>query len=277
VGTPGLAETDALSLFLRDLARHNLLNPAEEIQLAKRIEGGDEEALALLIECNLRLVVSIAKEFRGQGIPFLDLIQEGCIGLMRAAQKFDWRKGYKFSTYATWWIRKGCQYTIEMQSRTIHVPQHIVFRERRLRHAAMRLHNALGRDPTVEELAAEADLSVVHVLEAREAARVAASLDQPVGEDHDGTLADLLAEESQPVEEVVELSLMRRRIQRALADLPELERHVLETRYGLSGGDELTLSQTAQRMGLSREGVRQIEMRAIQRISRSAYPDHPSG
>ncbi|HUH20586.1 MAG TPA: sigma-70 family RNA polymerase sigma factor, partial [Gaiellaceae bacterium] len=230
---PLVGAADSLQLFLADIGRHKLLTAAEEVMLAKAIERGDLTAKRRMIESNLRLVVSIAKGYRGLGVPFLDLIQEGTLGLNRAVEKFDWRRGYKFSTYATWWIRQSVQRAVANHARTIRVPVHVVERQQKLGRAARRLEVELGREATKEELAEATGLPIQHVDEALGAAQASVSLNQTVGADDEGELGDLFAdrEAADPFEEAEE-ALRRQGVRRALDALPERERRILELRFG---------------------------------------------
>jgi len=257
---------DSLQLFLADVGRHRLLTASEEVILAKRIEKGDPLAKRRMIECNLRLVVSIAKGYRGLGVPFLDLIQEGTLGLNRAVEKFDWRRGYKFSTYATWWIRQSVQRAVANHARTIRVPVHVVERQQKLFRAARRLELELGRDATKEELAEATGIPLQHVEEAMGAAQASVSLNQSVGSDDEGELGDLFAdrEAADPFEEAEE-SLRKQGVRRALDALPERERRILELRFGFEG-DPWTLEAIGHELGLTRERVRQLEGQALQRL-----------
>src|SRR5438093_5965718 len=216
--------TDALQLFLREAGRHPLLTAAQEVELAKRIERGEESAKQHMIQANLRLVVSIAKNYRNQGLPFLDLIQEGTLGLIRAVEKFDWRRGYKFSTYATWWIRQAVARALADKARTIRMPVHIVERLQKMQRAERTLWTQLGREPALEEIADEASLTVQQVLEVRAAARASTSLDAPVGEGEDAVFGDFVAGDEPLPEEAVELNLRSEALRQALAALPERER-----------------------------------------------------
>ena len=259
--------TDALQLFLREAGRHPLLTAAQEVELAKRIERGDGEAKQRMIQSNLRLVVSIAKNYRNQGLPFLDLIQEGTLGLIRAVEKFDWRRGYKFSTYATWWIRQAVARALADKARTIRMPVHIVERLQKMNRAERNLWTQLGREPTLEEIAEEASLPLHQAKEVRAAARAAASLDQPVGEQDDAVLGDFVAGEGPLPDEQVEQSLRSQALANALAALSERERQVLVLRYGLADFEPKTLEEIGRRLGLTRERVRQIEVETLRRLA----------
>ena len=258
---------DSLQLFLADVGKHKLLTAAEEVTLAKRIERGDPVAKRRMIESNLRLVVSIAKGYRGLGVPFLDLIQEGTLGLNRAVEKFDWRRGYKFSTYATWWIRQSVQRAVANHARTIRVPVHVVERQQKLGRAARRLEVELGREATKEELAEATGLPLQHIDEALGAAHASISLNQTVGADDEGELGDLFAdrEAADPFDEAEE-SLRRQGIRRALDALPERERRILELRFGFEG-EPWTLEAIGNELELTRERVRQLESQALARLS----------
>ena len=259
--------TDALQLFLREASRHRLLTAAQEVTLAKRIERGDETAKAEMIQSNLRLVVSIAKNYRNQGLPFLDLIQEGTLGLIRAVEKFDWRRGYKFSTYATWWIRQAVARALADKARTIRMPVHIVERLQKMNRAERTLWTQLGREPTLEEIAEEASLPIQQAHEVRAAARASASLDQPVGEAEDAVFGDFVAGDDPLPEEEVEVSLRSQALTAALLSLQERERQVLVLRYGLDDSEPKTLEEIGRRLGLTRERVRQIELESLRRLS----------
>jgi RNA polymerase primary sigma factor len=258
---------DSLQLFLADVGRHKLLTAHEEVVLAKAIERGDERSKRRMIESNLRLVVSIAKGYRGLGVPFLDLIQEGTLGLNRAVEKFDWRRGYKFSTYATWWIRQSVQRAVANHARTIRVPVHVVERQQKLSRAARRLEVELGREATREELAEATGLPIQHVEEALGAAQASVSLNQTVGADDEGELGDLFAdrEAPDPFDEAEE-SLRRQGVRRALDALPERERRILELRFGFEG-EPWTLEAIGHELDLTRERVRQLEGQALARLS----------
>ena len=258
---------DSLQLFLADVGRHKLLTAADEVTLAKRIERGDPVAKRRMIESNLRLVVSIAKGYRGLGVPFLDLIQEGTLGLNRAVEKFDWRRGFKFSTYATWWIRQSVQRAVANHARTIRVPVHVVERQQKLSRAARRLEVELGREATKMELAEATGLPIQHVEEALGAAHASVSLNQTVGADDEGELGDLFAdrEAADPFEEAEE-SLRRQGVRRALDALPERERRILELRFGFEG-EPWTLEAIGHELDLTRERVRQLEGQALSRLA----------
>ena len=259
--------TDALQLFLREAGRHPLLTAAQEVELAKRIERGDMQAKERMIQSNLRLVVSIAKNYRNQGLPFLDLIQEGTLGLIRAVEKFDWRRGYKFSTYATWWIRQAVARALADKARTIRMPVHIVERLQKMNRAERTLWTQLGREPTLEEIADEASLPIHQAREVKAAARASTSLDQPVGEQDDAVFGDFVAGDGPLPEEEVEVSLRSEALAEALAALSERERQVLILRYGLGGSEPKTLEEIGRRLGLTRERARQIEVETLRRLA----------
>ena len=259
--------TDALQLFLREAGRHQLLTAAQEVELAKRIERGDGAAKQRMIQSNLRLVVSIAKNYRNQGLPFLDLIQEGTLGLIRAVEKFDWRRGFKFSTYATWWIRQAVARALADKARTIRMPVHIVERLQKINRAERSLWTQLGREPTLDEIADEASLTPQQVVEVRAAARASASLDAPIGDADDAVLGDFVAGDEPLPEETVETQLRRQALLRALGGLPEREREVVTLRYGIDGNEPRTLEEIGRRLGLTRERVRQIELDSLRRLA----------
>jgi RNA polymerase primary sigma factor len=259
--------TDALQLFLREAGRHPLLTAAQEVELAKKIESGDMPAKQRMIQSNLRLVVSIAKNYRNQGLPFLDLIQEGTLGLIRAVEKFDWRRGYKFSTYATWWIRQAVARALADKARTIRMPVHIVERMQKMNRAERSLWAVLGREPTLEEIADEANLPLQQAKEVKAAARASSSLDAPVGEADDATLGDFVPGDGPLPDEQVEDSLRSQTLATALRSLPERHRDVVVLRYGLDDAEPKTLEEIGRRLGLTRERVRQIEVEALKRLA----------
>ena len=269
------ASADSLQRFLAEIGRHSLLTAAEEVALAKRVERGDAAAKERMINSNLRLVVSIAKRYRGHGVPFLDLIQDGTIGLNRAVEKFDWRKGYKFSTYATWWIRQACQRAIANQSATIRVPVHVQERRQKLRRARQRLEAAEGRAPTTEELAEAAQLKLSHAEEALAAVEASVSLNQTIG-DGDGELGDLFADRdaADPLE-LADTSFEHARLREAMALLDERERRVLELRFGIGtpDGRQQSLEQIGKELGLTRERIRQLESSALNRLEKRLADD----
>jgi RNA polymerase primary sigma factor len=259
--------TDALQLFLRETGRHPLLTAAQEVELAKAIERGDADAKQRMIQSNLRLVVSIAKNYRNQGLPFLDLIQEGTLGLIRAVEKFDWRRGYKFSTYATWWIRQAVARALADKARTIRMPVHIVERMQKMNRAERHLWASLGREPTLEEIADEANLPIQQAKEVRAAARASTSLDAPVGEADDAVLGDFVPGDGPLPDELVEDSLRSQVLADALRALPDRHRAVVILRYGLDDAEPKTLEEIGRRLGLTRERVRQIEVEALKRLA----------
>jgi RNA polymerase primary sigma factor len=262
------ATTDSLQLFLNEAGRYPLLTAAQEVELAKRIERGDKAAKDLLVNSNLRLVVSIAKKYQGHGLTLLDLIQEGIIGLIRAAEKFDWRKGFKFSTYATWWIRQAVQRGVANKARVIRIPVHIVEREQKISRAERELVAKLERAPTDDEIAKKAKLPLKQVREVRAAARAVASLDKPVGEDDSASYGDLFASTEATPDEQVEVDLTEKALHEAVADLPEREQQILKLRYGLNGDtDPKSLEEIGRILGITRERVRQLEAEALRRLA----------
>src|SRR6059058_1693673 len=266
--TVAVMTTDSLQLFLNEAGRYPLLTAAEEVELAKLIERGDQPSKDRMINSNLRLVVSIAKKYQGHGLTLLDLIQEGIIGLIRAAEKFDWRRGYKFSTYATWWIRQAVQRGVANKSRTIRIPVHIVEREQKIARAERELVLQLERMPTDEEVAQKAKLNLKHVRETRQAARTVASLDKAVGDDSDTSFGDIVAQAASDVAEEVQVALDEDALRRAVEHLPEREQHVIRLRYGLDEEMEPnSLEEIGRRMGITRERVRQIETQALSRLA----------
>jgi len=260
--------TDSLERFLQEIGRYPLLTKVEEIQLSKRVEQGDMEAKRRMIESNLRLVVSIAKRYRGQGLGFLDLIQEGTVGLIRAVEKFDWRRDLKFSTYATWWIRQAVARGLADKSRTVRLPVHVVERVQKINRAERTLTLRLARDPTDEEIAKEARLPIAQVLAVRSAARSSMSLDEPIGDDGESSVSDLLADENAlDPSDVVAVEQRNQALADALDALPQRARMVLVRRYGLDGEDPYTLDEIARELGLTRERVRQIEVETLRQLS----------
>jgi RNA polymerase primary sigma factor len=259
--------SDTLQLFLRDVRRYPLLSAQEEIDLARRIERGDLKAKERMVNSNLRLVVSIAKKYQGHELALLDLIQEGILGLIRAAEKFDWRKGYKFSTYATFWIRQAIQRGLANQGRTIRIPVHIGQRERKIARAERELAAEHGRPPTDEEVAAAAEITLEDLLETREVMRTITSLERPVGEEGATELGDLLASEEIEPHEEVEIGMRDQTVRAALDQLPDQEREVIELRFGVLGGDPTPLREAGRLLGLSPERVRRIEHKALERLA----------
>jgi RNA polymerase primary sigma factor len=260
--------TDALQLFLNEMGRYELLTAEEEVELAKRIERGDKEAKDLMVNSNLRLVVSIAKKYQGHGLSLLDLIQEGIIGLIRAVEKFDWRLGYKFSTYATWWIRQAVQRGVANKAREIRIPVHIVDRERKIGRAERELTAKLGRAPTEEEVSKAAKLPLKQIREVRDAARAVTSLDRPVGDEGDTAFGDLVAGTEADPEETIHVSLDEDTVRRAIEALPERAQEVVKLRYGLNGdNDPKSLEEIGRRLGLTRERVRQLESEALHQLA----------
>jgi RNA polymerase primary sigma factor len=277
-GDLAVATTDALQLFLNEAGRYPLLTAAEEVELAKRIERGDKEAKDRMVNSNLRLVVSIAKKYQGHGLSLLDLIQEGIIGLIRAAEKFDHRKGFKFSTYATWWIRQAVQRGVANKSRTIRIPVHIVEREQKIARAERKLLTELERTPTDDEIANEAKLPVKQVREVRHAARAVTSLDKPVGTEGDASLGDIVAVSEGGPEQEVHVSLEHDALRRAVNELPRREQEVVKLRFGLNGDpDPKSLEQIGREMGLTRERVRQIEREALNLLAMNREIDAVAG
>jgi RNA polymerase primary sigma factor len=263
--------TDALQLFLKDIGKVELLTAAQEVALAKRIERGDHGAKQAMVEANLRLVVSIAKRSRNQGLPFLDLIQEATIGLVRAAEKFDYRKGFKFSTYATWWIRQAVARALADRARTIRMPVHVVEKLSRIRWAERTLETDLGRQPTVAEIVREIDLAGEEVEQIRSSAQSPVSLEQPVG-DEDGTeLGDLLPDVGGPAPDLeAELTLRDEALHRVLRKLSTRQQQILELRYGLDGQEPQTLDEIGRVFNVTRERIRQLENQSLSALRRLA-------
>jgi RNA polymerase primary sigma factor len=264
------ASSSSLQLLLRDIAQRPLLSASDEIDLAKRIERGDQEAKKKMIESNLRLVVSNAKRYRGLGLPFLDVIQEGVLGLIRAAEKFDYRRGFKFSTYATWWIRQAMQRGLQQQGRAVRLPSHLGQELTRLRSAERRLRSEFNREPAVEELAQTLGIDQAQVEELRSAERAPVSLETPVGPEGELELGSLLpVDEPGPLEEVA-VGLQSESVRRAMQRLGPSERQAIELRFGLCNQNPMALREVASHMGLSAEGVRKLERRALARLSQES-------
>ncbi|MBD0348169.1 MAG: sigma-70 family RNA polymerase sigma factor [Thermoleophilia bacterium] len=259
--------TDALQLFLKDIGRVDLLTAAQEVELAKRIERGDDHAKQEMVEANLRLVVSIAKKYRNQGLPFLDLIQEGTIGLVRAAEKFDHRKGFKFSTYATWWIRQAVARALADKARTIRMPVHVVEKLNKIVRSERKLRAELGREPTSAEIARDLDLGLDEVEHIRRSSQIPVSLEKPVGDEEDSEFGHFLTDDSEPLpDEAVEEVLRKDTLKRILGMLSERERSVLEMRYGLNGTRPCTLDEVGRAFNVTRERIRQIENQTLKKL-----------
>ncbi len=259
--------TDALQLFLKDIGKVPLLTAAQEVELAKRIERGDHRAKQKMVESNLRLVVSIAKNYRNQGLPFLDLIQEGTIGLVRAAEKFDYRKGFKFSTYATWWIRQAVARALADKARTIRMPVHVVEKLNKIGRTERKLLGELGREPTAEEIARELEIEVLEVEQIRRSAQAPISLEKPVGDVEESEFGHFLADENVALpDEAAEMTLRRETLRHILGSLSLRERRVLELRYGLDGQHPRTLDEVGRTFNVTRERVRQIENQSLKKL-----------
>jgi RNA polymerase primary sigma factor len=259
--------TDSLQLFLKDIGKVSLLTAAQEVELAKRIERGDHAAKQAMVEANLRLVVSIAKRYRNQGLPFLDLIQEGTIGLVRAAEKFDHRKGFKFSTYATWWIRQAVARALADKGRTIRMPVHVVEKLNKILRAERKLRAEYGREPTSLEISREVAMSPEEVEQIRRTSQTPVSLERPVGDDDESEFGHFLEDESEPLpDEVAGLSLRNEALSKALAMLADRERKVLELRFGLNGEAPRTLDEVGRAFNVTRERVRQIENQSLKKL-----------
>jgi RNA polymerase primary sigma factor len=258
---------DSLRMYLRDIGRVSLLTAEQEVALARRIERGDMIAKARMVEANLRLVVSIAKGYLGRGLTLLDLIQEGSLGLIRAVEKFDYRRGYKFSTYATWWIRQAVSRAIADKARTIRIPVHMVEKLNKVVHVERQLVQSLGRDPRAEEIAAELDMSPEEVREVLRIAQLPVSLEKPIGEDEEAELGDVVEDTAalSPFDEA-SVSMRRGDIARALDALPERERKVIELRFGLLGDQPCTLEEVGRAFGVTRERIRQIESHTLRKL-----------
>ena len=269
-GDSGALSENSLDLFLRAARAHSLLTAEEEIELAKRIERGDLEAKERMINSNLRLVVSQARRYQGHGLPMEDLVQEGMLGLIRAVEKFDWRRGFKFSTYGTLWIRQALQRGLQNHGRTIRLPVHVAQRQTKVRKVESELSTKLGREPTDEEIAAEAKLPVEEVAELRELTRGLTSLDQPVGEDGETAFGDLLASEQPRPDEEVETAERQELISGAVDQLPQAERDVIRLRFGLTGGEPLNLRQTGLELGIPLGKARELEQKGLGRLAQSS-------
>ncbi|HPF84332.1 RNA polymerase sigma factor SigA [bioreactor metagenome] len=263
--------TDPVRMYLREIGKVPLLDAAEEVELAKRVEAGDETAKKKIVDANLRLVVSIAKKYIGRGMLFLDLIQEGNLGLIRAVEKFDYRKGFKFSTYATWWIRQAITRAIADQARTIRVPVHMVETINKMVRISRQLVQRLGREPTDEEIAGEMEIEPSKVEEIRRIAQLPVSLETPIGEEEDSQLGDFIEDRDLPSpEEAAAGHLLHEQIEEMLDALSEREREVLHFRFGLEDGRSYTLEEVGKRFGVTRERIRQIEAKALRKLR------HPS-
>jgi RNA polymerase primary sigma factor len=259
--------TDSLQLFLKDIGKVQLLTAAQEVELSKRIERGDHSAKQQMVEANLRLVVSIAKNYRNQGLPFLDLIQEGTIGLVRAAEKFDYRKGFKFSTYATWWIRQAVARALADKARTIRMPVHVVEKLNKIGRIERKLLAELGHDPTTDEIAHELDIDREEVEQIRRSAQAPVSLEKPVGDEEESEFGHFLADQSAAApDEAAEVTLRKETLKRILCALSPRERRVLELRYGLDGQHPRTLDEVGRTFNVTRERVRQIENQSLKKL-----------
>ncbi|TMC10829.1 MAG: sigma-70 family RNA polymerase sigma factor [Chloroflexi bacterium] len=267
-GEMALATTDALQLFLREVERHPLLTAREEVELAQRIERGDREARDRMITSNLRLVIALARRYQGMGLTLLDLIQEGVLGLIRAVDKYEWRRGFKFSTYATWWVRQGIQRALASKTREIRIPENVVEMERRVVRAERELSQRLGREPTEEEVAEAAAISTDRLADLRQVARAVTSLDRPVGEAQDTSLGDLLPAAGAGPDEVVSVSLSEQALREAVGALPDMERQVVALRYGMDGdGEPHSLREVGRMLGISPQRARRIELAALERLA----------
>ncbi|MDP1849008.1 MAG: sigma-70 family RNA polymerase sigma factor [Solirubrobacteraceae bacterium] len=267
--------TDALQAFLKDIGKVRLLTAQEEVDLAKRIERGDLDAKQRMVESNLRLVAWVAKNYRNQGLPYLDLIQEGTLGLVRAAEKFDYRKGFKFSTYATWWIRQAIARALADKARTIRLPVHVVEKLNTIVRAERKLVTELGREPTPEEIAEVTSIDPEEIVCIRHATQDPVSLDKPIGEDEESEFGRFIADEraESPYERAAE-NLTKEALDRALRSLPQRERHVLELRYGLDGGYPRTYEEIGHTLGVTRERIRQLENHSLKRLRTQAAVRH---
>ncbi len=266
--------TDSLQLFLKDIGKVELLTAAEEVELAKRIERGDHRAKQAMVEANLRLVVSIAKRYRNQGLPFLDLIQEGTIGLVRAAEKFDWRKGYKFSTYATWWIRQAVARALADKGRTIRMPVHVVEKLNKIVRSERKLRGELCREPLPFEIARDIDLPLEEVEQIQRTSRAPISLEKPVGDEEESEFGHFLTDENAPLpDEAADTTLREELLTDILGTLSHRERRVLELRYGLAGEQPRTLDEVGRTFNVTRERIRQIENQSLKKLRALAATD----
>jgi len=266
--------TDALQLFLKDIGKVELLTAAEEVELAKRIERGDQRAKQEMVEANLRLVVSIAKRYRNQGLPFLDLIQEGTIGLVRAAEKFDWRKGYKFSTYATWWIRQAVARALADKGRTIRMPVHVVEKLNKIVRSERKLRGELCREPSPIEIASDVDLPLDEVEQILRTSQAPVSLEKPVGDEEESEFGHFLTDENVPLpDDVADKTLRQELLSSILGTLSQRERRVLELRYGLGGEQPRTLDEVGRAFNVTRERIRQIENQSLKKLRALAVTD----
>jgi RNA polymerase primary sigma factor len=269
--TDTLGLLDPLQLFLTDIGKVDLLTAAQEVELAKRIERGDHRAKQKMVEANLRLVVSIAKKYRGRGLPLLDLIQEGTIGLVRAAEKFDHRRGFKFSTYATWWIRQAVARGLADKARTIRIPVHVVEKLNRIIRSERRLRAELYREPTPAEIAKDAELPLEEVERILRSAQAPVSLDAPVGDEDESEFGHSLADKNMPLPEDAAESVSRAiALRNCLDSLGDRQRRVLELRYGLDGGRPRTLEEVGVVFNVTRERVRQIEAQSLRKLGELA-------
>jgi len=259
--------TDSLQLFLKDIGKVDLLTAAQEVELAKRIERGDHRAKQEMVEANLRLVVSIAKRYRNQGLPFLDLIQEGTIGLVRAAEKFDYRRGFKFSTYATWWIRQAVARALADKGRTIRMPVHVVEKLNKILRAERKLRAEQGKEPSSADIARELEMTVEEVEQIRRTSQTPVSLEKPVGDDEESEFGHFIEDDSEPLpDEKAALTLRNESLARALLLLGERERRVLELRFGLNGEAPRTLDEVGRAFNVTRERIRQIENQSLKKL-----------
>jgi RNA polymerase primary sigma factor len=267
VEEPREVSTDALQLFLKDIGKVDLLTAAQEVELAKRIERGDHGAKQEMVEANLRLVVSIAKKYRNQGLPFLDLIQEGTIGLVRAAEKFDYRKGFKFSTYATWWIRQAVARALADKARTIRMPVHVVEKLNKIVRSERKLRAELGREPNAAEIGHDLDLTADEVEHIRRSAQTPVSLEKPVGDEDESEFGHFITDENMPLpDEEAEITMRKETLGKILGTLSSRERQVLELRYGLDGQHPRTLDEVGRTFNVTRERIRQIENQSLKKL-----------